>query len=121
MTRGTTASHEISSEKFEQHLRRELERNLIERTASLPPKRPLNELDRTLPSGPIQDLAAVHRVVAQLKRRLATQGHELKGHNRHAHVDFRRTMRASLQSGGVPIDLKYRPKTTEKTRDLRAL
>src|SRR5437667_6352110 len=40
--------------KFEQHLRRELERNLIERTASLPPKRPLNELDRTLPTGPIQ-------------------------------------------------------------------
>jgi uncharacterized protein with von Willebrand factor type A (vWA) domain len=96
--------------KFEQHLRRELERNLIERTASLPPKRPLNELDRALPSGPIQDLAAVHRVVAQLKRRLATQGHELKGQKRHAHVDFRRTMRASLQSGGVPIDLKYRPK-----------
>ena len=96
--------------KFEQHLRRELERNLIERTASLPPKRPLNELDRALPSGPIQDLAAVHRVVAQLKRRLATQGHELKGHNRHAHVDFRRTMRASLQTGGVPVALKYKPK-----------
>ena len=75
--------------RFEQHLRRELERNLIERTSSLPPKRPLNELDRTLPSGPIQDLAAVHRVVAQLKRRLATQGHELKGRKRHAHVDFR--------------------------------
>jgi len=96
--------------KFEQHLRRELERSLIERTASLPPKRPLNELDRALPSGPIQDLAAVHRVVAQLKRRLASQGHELKGRKRHAHVDFRRTMRASLQTGGVPIDLKYRPR-----------
>jgi len=96
--------------RFEQHLRRELERNLIERTASLPPKRPLNELDRALPSGPIQDLAAVHRVVAQLKRRLATQGHEIKGRKRHAHVDFRRTMRASLQTGGVPIDLKYRPR-----------
>ncbi|MGZ4182008.1 MAG: vWA domain-containing protein [Solirubrobacteraceae bacterium] len=95
--------------RFEQHLRRELERNLIERTSSLPPKRPLNELDRALPTGPIQDLAAVHRVVAQLKRRLATQGHELKGRKRHAHVDFRRTMRASLQTGGVPIVLKYRP------------
>ncbi|MGZ4185739.1 MAG: VWA domain-containing protein, partial [Solirubrobacteraceae bacterium] len=95
--------------RFEQHLRRELERNLIERTASLPPKRPLNELDRALPTGPIQDLAAVHRVVAQLKRRLATQGHEPKGRKRHAHVDFRRTMRASLQTGGVPIVLKYRP------------
>ena len=95
--------------RFEQHLRRELERNLIERTASLPPKRPLNELDRALPTGPSQDLAAVHRVVAQLKRRLATQGHELRGRKRHAHVDFRRTMRASLQTGGVPIVLKYRP------------
>jgi uncharacterized protein with von Willebrand factor type A (vWA) domain len=96
--------------RFEQHLRRELERDLIERTASLPPKRPLNELDRALPTGPIQDLAAVHRVVAQLKRRLATQGHELRGRKRHAHVDVRRTMRASLQTGGVPIVLKYRPR-----------
>ncbi|MDQ6605775.1 MAG: VWA domain-containing protein [Actinomycetota bacterium] len=96
--------------RFEQQLRRELERNLIERTASLPPKRPLSELDRALPTGPIQDLASVHRVVAQLKRRLATQGHELKGRKRHAHVDVRRTMRASLQTGGVPVELKYRPR-----------
>ena len=95
--------------RFEAQLRRELERALIERTASLPPKRPLNELDRALPSGPIQDLAAVHRVVAQLKRRLATQGHELRGRKRHAHVDVRRTMRASLETGGVPITLKFRP------------
>jgi uncharacterized protein with von Willebrand factor type A (vWA) domain len=96
--------------RFEQQLRRELERGLIERTASLPPKRPLTELDRALPTGPISDLAAVHRVVAQLKRRLATQGHELKGRKRHAHVDVRRTMRASLQTGGVPVELKYRPR-----------
>ncbi len=95
--------------RFEQHLRRELERGLIERTASLPPKRPLNELDRALPTGPIQDLAQVHKVVSQLKRRLATQGHELRGRKRHAHVDVRRTMRASLETGGVPITLKYRP------------
>ncbi len=96
--------------RFEQHLRRELERDLIERTASLPPKRPLTELDRALPTGPTQDLASVHRVVAQLKRRLATQGHELKGRKRYAHVDVRRTMRASLQTGGVPIELRYRPR-----------
>jgi uncharacterized protein with von Willebrand factor type A (vWA) domain len=95
--------------RFEAHLRRELERDLIERTQSLPPKRPLTELDRALPTGPIQDLAAVHRVVAQLKRRLATQGHEARGRKRHAHVDVRRTMRASLQTGGVPIILKLRP------------
>ena len=102
--------------RFEQQLRRELERDLIERTASLPPKRPLSELDRALPTGPIQDLAAVHRVVAQLKRRLASQGHELKGRKRHAHVDVRRTMRASLQTGGVPIELRYRTHRPRRPR-----
>jgi uncharacterized protein len=96
--------------RFEAHLRRELERAQIERTRSLPPSRPLTELDRALPTGPLQDLAAVHRVVAQLKRRLATQGHEQRGRKRHAHVDVRRTMRASLQTGGVPVVLKYRPR-----------
>jgi uncharacterized protein len=95
--------------RFEQFLRRELERGQIERMQALPPARPLNELDRALPSGPLQDLAAVHRVVAQLKRRLATQGHEVKGRKRRAHVDVRRTMRASLQTGGVPVELRYRP------------
>ncbi len=95
--------------RFETLLRRELERGQIERTEKLPPSRPLNELDRALPSGPLQDLAAVHRVVAQLKRRLKTQGQEHRGHARHAHVDVRRTMRASLQTGGVPVDLRFKP------------
>jgi uncharacterized protein with von Willebrand factor type A (vWA) domain len=47
--------------RFETLLRQELERAQIERTEALPPARPLNELDRALPSGPLQDLAAVHR------------------------------------------------------------
>src|SRR5262249_8904768 len=50
--------------RFEALLRRELERAQIERTWNLPPSRPLGELDRALPSGPLADLAAVHRVVA---------------------------------------------------------
>jgi uncharacterized protein with von Willebrand factor type A (vWA) domain len=100
--------------RFETLLRRELERGQIERTQALPPSRPLNELDRALPSGPLQDLAAVHRVVAQLRRRLASQGHERRGHRHHAHVDVRRTMRASLQTGGVPVDLRYRPRRPKR-------
>jgi uncharacterized protein with von Willebrand factor type A (vWA) domain len=95
--------------RFEALLRRELERGQIERTETLPPSRPLNELDRALPSGPLADLAAVHRVVAQLKRRLKTQGQEHRGARRRTHVDIRRTMRASLQTGGVPVVLKERP------------
>ena len=96
--------------EFERMLRRELERALIERTQSLPPAKPLQEFDRALPSNPLQDLAAVHRVVAQLKRRLATQGHEQRGRRRTQVVDVRRTMRASLETGGVPLRLKYRPR-----------
>ncbi len=96
--------------RFERHLRRELERALIERTEKLPPSRPLAELDRALPTSPAQDLATVHRAVAQLKRRLATVGHEHRGRRRGAIVDVRRTMRASLDTGGVPLRLKHRPK-----------
>src|ERR1700681_690662 len=80
--------------RFEALLRRELERAQIERTGSLPPARALWELDRALPSGPLADLAAVHRVVAQLRRRLATQGKQNRGHRHHAHVQLQRTIRA---------------------------
>jgi uncharacterized protein len=96
--------------KFERHLRRELERDLIERTSTLPPSRPLAELDRALPTSPTQDLAAVHRAVSQMKRRLATLGHEQRGRRKGQTVDVRRTMRASLETGGVPLRLRYRPK-----------
>jgi uncharacterized protein len=96
--------------RFERHLRRELERDLIERTETLPPARPLAELDRALPTSPTQDLAAVHRAVSQMKRRLATLGHEQRGRRRGQVVDVRRTMRASLETGGVPMHLRYRPK-----------
>ena len=96
--------------EFERHLRRELERAMIERTGALPPAKPLRDLDRALPSAPLQDLAAIHRVVAQLRRRLATQGHEQRGRRRSQVVDVRRTMRASLETGGVPLRLKFRPR-----------
>src|ERR671916_239540 len=74
------------------------------------PRERLREFERALPSGPLQDLAAVHRVVAQLKRRLATQGAEQRGRRRSEVVDVRRTMRASLETGGVPLRLKHRAK-----------
>jgi uncharacterized protein len=106
---GPTLDRE-SLRHFEGHLREELERTLIERSQKLPPARPLAELDRALPSSPTQDLAAVHRAVAQLKRRLATVGHEQRGRRRGRVVDVRKTMRASLETGGVPLRLRYRTK-----------
>src|ERR687893_1010303 len=97
-------------QEFEQHVRRELERQMIERTQTLPPAKPLRELDRSLPTNPTQDLSQVHRVVAQMKRRLASHGREHRGRRRSWQGDVRRTMRASLQTGGVPPELEYRPR-----------
>jgi uncharacterized protein with von Willebrand factor type A (vWA) domain len=97
-------------QEFERHVRRELERQMIERTQALPPSRPLREFDRALPTNPAQDLSQVHRVVAQMKKRLASHGREHRGRRRSWQIDMRRTMRASLQTGGVPLALKYRPK-----------
>jgi uncharacterized protein with von Willebrand factor type A (vWA) domain len=51
----------------------------------------------------------VHKVVMQLKRRLKTQGQENRGQKRRTAVDVRKTMRASLETGGVPVVLKYKP------------
>ena len=69
-------------QEFERHVRRELERQMIERTQSLPPSKPLREFDRALPTNPAQDLSQVHRVVAQLKKRLASHGREHRGRRR---------------------------------------
>ena len=96
---------------FERHLRRELERDLIERTSTLPPSRPLAELDRALPTNPTQDLAAVHRAVSQMKRRLATLGHEQRGRPQGTGPSTcGGRCAASLETGGVPMHLRYRPK-----------
>jgi uncharacterized protein with von Willebrand factor type A (vWA) domain len=97
-------------QKFEQHVRRELEAAMIEQTGKLPATRPLNELNRALPSGAAQDLAAVHRSVKMLKRAMATQGLEQRGHQRGGPIDIRATMRSSLETGGVPLDLRYKPR-----------
>lgn len=96
-------------QKFEQNVRRELEARLIANTGKLPTTRPLNELNRALPSSGTQDLAAVHRSVKMLKRAMATQGLERRGHQRGGPIDVRGTMRASLETGGVPLDLRYKP------------
>lgn len=99
---------------FERQLRQELQRRQIERQGELPPARPLSELNRSLPMRGAQDLAEVHRAVARMKRRLATLGHDPRGGRRGQVVDVRRTMRASLETGGVPLRLRYRPKRPRK-------
>ena len=94
---------------------------LIERTGKLPPARPLAELDRALPTSPTQDLAAVHRSVTQLKRRLATLGHEQRGP--HARPRRRRAPDdADLAGDGRRAAAAALPaEAPAAARDLRAL
>ena len=100
--------------RFERQLRRELQRRQIARQGEMPPARPLSELNRTLPMRGAQDLAEVHKAVAQMKRRLATLGHDPRGAKRARQVDVRRTMRSSLETGGVPLNLSYKPRRPRK-------
>ncbi len=100
--------------RFERHLRNELRREQIRKQGELPPSKPLSDLNRSLPMRGAGDLAEVQRSVARMKRRLATIGHDQRGTARGRVVDFRRTARASLQTGGVPLDLRYRPRRPRK-------
>ena len=56
-----------------------------------------------------QDLAALRRTVAPLARRLAARLAAKRRRGRSGRLDFRRTVRSSLGTGGVPIVTHYRP------------
>ncbi len=55
------------------------------------------------------DLEEMRREIAPLTRRLATRLNRRAAHRRGA-LDFRRTVRASLASGGVPLETRHRPR-----------
>ena len=57
-TRAATACRATRSAASRRCCARSSSARQIERTEALPPARPLNELDRALPTGPLQDLAA---------------------------------------------------------------
>jgi uncharacterized protein with von Willebrand factor type A (vWA) domain len=61
------------------------------------------------------DLAALRREVQPLARRLASRLAIDQRHGKRGQLDFRRTIRASLSSGGVPLTTHYRPKRPLKT------
>lgn len=55
-----------------------------------------------------QDLAEMRRTIAILARRLAARLAYKHSHSKHGRVDFRRTIRRSLETGGTPLQPKYR-------------
>jgi uncharacterized protein with von Willebrand factor type A (vWA) domain len=61
------------------------------------------------------DLVALRREIQPLARRLASRLAMDHRHGKRGQLDFRRTIRASLSSGGVPMTTHYRPRRPLKT------
>ncbi|MDF1605265.1 VWA domain-containing protein [Nocardioides sp. YIM 152315] len=61
------------------------------------------------------DLEQMHREVYPLARRLATRLTQEHHAKRRGPLDFRRTVRASISTGGVPLVTHHRPKRPHRT------
>jgi uncharacterized protein with von Willebrand factor type A (vWA) domain len=107
LARGANTAERLSDEAvraFTELLRQELEEQRALRTGDLPPQRALAQLGRDLSIGQSPDEASVMKSVHALRRQLAVAGHSRRG-ARSGPIDLRRTIRSSLQTGGVPIEI----------------
>ncbi|GAA3230278.1 vWA domain-containing protein [Nonomuraea helvata] len=101
-----------STRRFEDAVATDVRRRIaedsgIERIARSAVRPPLDQIDFLRITK--ADLARLRREVYPLARRLATRLTIRQRKGRRGRLDFRRTMRASLQSGGVPLTTHFRP------------
>jgi uncharacterized protein with von Willebrand factor type A (vWA) domain len=61
------------------------------------------------------DLEEMRRELGPLARRLATRMNRHKAARRRGPVDFRHTIRASMSSGGVPLEIRHRPRRPSRS------
>jgi uncharacterized protein len=92
--------------------RRIAEESGIEKIARSAVRPPLEQLDFLRATR--TDLAALRRAVYPLARRLATRLAARQRRGRRGRLDFRRTVRASLSTGGVPVVTHHRPPRPHK-------
>jgi uncharacterized protein with von Willebrand factor type A (vWA) domain len=112
----TTINARIAT--FEQRVDVDVRRRLAEqsdatrvaRTAARPTIERVNFLGATR-----TDLVAMGREIQPLARRLASRLAIDQRRGKRGQLDFRRTIRASLSSGGVPVTTHYRPRRPLKS------
>jgi uncharacterized protein with von Willebrand factor type A (vWA) domain len=92
--------------------RRVAEDSGTERVAKVAVRPPLEHLD--ILRATKKDLAELRRAVHPLARRLATRLAIKHKAGRRGRLDFRRTVRASLSTGGVPVRTFHRPRRPHK-------
>ncbi|MGI5200871.1 VWA domain-containing protein [Spirillospora sp. CA-108201] len=80
----------------------------VERTARIVVRPPLERLD--FAGATRAEMEALRREVYPLARRLASRLVQKQRRGRRGRLDFRRTVRASLASGGVPLTTHHRPR-----------
>ncbi len=56
-----------------------------------------------------QELQALQRAIVPLSRKLAVRLARRRRHHRRGPLDFRSTVRHSMSTGGVPVELRFRP------------
>ncbi|MCE1177612.1 MAG: VWA domain-containing protein [Micrococcales bacterium] len=88
----------------------ELGEERIARSAVRPPLERIDFL-----SANKDDLAALRREIYPLSRRLATRLVQEQRHGRSGQLDFRRTIRESMQTGGVPMMTMHKPRRPHRT------
>jgi uncharacterized protein len=101
---------ELVDIEVQRRLAAESDAETVARTAARPSieRRDLLSANRT-------DLIAIRREIAPLARRLAARLAIRQRRGRRGPLDFRHTMRASLSSGGVPIETVHKPRRPHKT------
>ena len=106
-----TEEMERRLEQVREMLRSEIRRRLVAdrgpRAVARTLRRPLIE-DVDLAAATRSELVELERVVHPLSRRLATRLAQRRRSGNRGRLDIRRTMRASLSTGGVPVDPRFR-------------
>ena len=95
------ALRRIAEEKGAQHVAETTLRPTIDNLAFLSARR--------------SDLEAMRREIQPLARRLAARLTKEQHSRRRGPLDFRRTVRASISTGGVPLTTHHRPKRPHRT------
>ncbi|MBO0842662.1 MAG: VWA domain-containing protein [Nocardioides sp.] len=91
----------IAEEKGPEHIAKIAVRPTIERLDFLHARR--------------ADMETLRRQIYPLARRLATRLTQEHHARRRGAVDLRRTLRASMSTGGVPVDVRHKPKRPHRT------
>ncbi|MFL6060837.1 MAG: vWA domain-containing protein [Marmoricola sp.] len=84
-----------------------------EHVAKYTVRKSIDQIDFT--SARKSDLEEMRREIGPLARRLATRLNKHKASKLRGPLDFRRTVRASVSSGGVPLDTHHRPRRPSRS------